>query len=74
MSEQYAYFQHRESQFNQKKEQMNRKHIQNEKTQEDLINRLSAQQDHDYRRIVEENRRLRDQLDSQQIQIAELQR
>lgn len=39
---------------------MNRKHMQNEKTQEDLINRLSAQQEHDYRRIVEENRRLRD--------------
>jgi len=52
---------------------MNMKHIQNEKTQEEIINRLSGQHGHECRKMVEENRRLRDQMDSLQLQINQLQ-
>lgn len=48
---------------------MNMKHLQNEKTVEDIINRLSGSHGPDCKKTVEENRNLRADLDSYQQQV-----
>ena len=51
---------------------MNLKHIQNEKTVEDIINRLSSSHGPECRKSVEENRQLRDKIDGLILQREEL--
>lgn len=51
---------------------MNLKHIQNEKTVEDIINRLQGSHGPECGKSVEENMRLRDEIDGLTQQLAEL--
>ena len=63
-SELQANFQQQQTQFLSKREQMNQQHIQNEKTVEDIINRLSGSHGSECRKNVDEKRAWRHEIDT----------